>query len=590
MRKIYHTVTFWVLGVLAQSGSLHAQLPSASTPWWKSAVFYQIWPRSFQDTSGDGNGDLQGLTQKLAYVKHLGVDAIWLTPIFEAPSYHGYDFEDYYSVDRDYGSMQDLEDFLQLAHQKGLKVIADFVINHISNKHPNFVKSAQMEAGYEDYFVWQSKEAILQHPWKKPWDHKTNWQSVWHRSDVRLQAHKRMYPDAGPDEQRPIYYYGVFGHSQPDLNFKRQKVREDIQKVAKFWLEKGFDGFRLDAVRYIDETIHNGQLQQADTPSTIAYWNEFKSYVKSLNPDAYLVGEAWHLNETLDKYKDSFDAGFDFTFAPALVYSLTSQWIIQDKGGILDKIPKIEGLGNAIAANFASKKQDSYDFYSLFLANHDQIRIANQLKHDKFSLQAAATLLLTLPGPAYLYYGEEIGMTQPNFESPHDFYDDIFKRAPMLWNTGLNAGFSQSHHIWVDDGKWVPWRPHHQPWWHQHLKTQTAYDVESQLHTPDSMLNTYKRLLKLRKQAPEFRDTRKESLSFLPFNGHIVAFSRQSLSGSKSYVLINPKFHSAEVQVEALVNLKPVLNPSQPNIHTASGKIQIPARSVQVWKVIGPNP
>ncbi|MBP8228456.1 MAG: alpha-amylase, partial [Pararheinheimera sp.] len=224
-----------------------AQSAQATNPWWQDAVFYQIWPRSFYDTNGDGTGDFKGIEAKLPYLQDLGINAIWLTPMFEAPSYHGYDFTEFYQVEQDYGSMQDFEQLVQAAKAKNINIILDLVINHISDKHEWFQRSAKGEAPYKDYFVW--RDELPSDGWGPAWSTEVKPEAVWHYN-----------------EERKAYYYAAFGASQPDLNLKHPDVIAEMKKMAKFWLDKGVAGFRLDAVRYVQE---DGPQQRADTQGTI---------------------------------------------------------------------------------------------------------------------------------------------------------------------------------------------------------------------------------------------------------------------------------------------------------------------------------
>nr|MDC2855302.1 alpha-amylase family glycosyl hydrolase [Ningiella sp. W23] len=235
------------------------------------------------------------MTQKLPYLQELGVNALWLTPMFEAPSYHGYDFTEFYQVENDYGSMAEFEAFIKAADDKGMKVILDLVINHISSNHEWFQRSANNEAPYADYFIWRDDMPKAGSGWGHAWSNNDKPDAVWHWNETRQQ-----------------YYYGAFGASQPDLNLRHPDVVSEMEKMAKFWLDKGVAGFRLDAVRFAMEGCADAQ---ADTDETIAYWQHFNQYVKSVDPEAYLVGEAWADIPVAAKYfgeGKGLDQGFDF--------------------------------------------------------------------------------------------------------------------------------------------------------------------------------------------------------------------------------------------------------------------------------------
>uniref|UniRef100_UPI003566BDE2 alpha-amylase family glycosyl hydrolase n=1 Tax=Pseudoalteromonas sp. TaxID=53249 RepID=UPI003566BDE2 len=272
-----------------------SKVAQQATPWWQQAIFYQIWPRSFYDSDNDGHGDFNGMTAKLPYLQQLGVNALWLTPMFAAPSYHGYDFTEFYQVESDYGTMAEFEAFIKAADDKGMKVILDLVINHISSKHDWFQRSAQQQAPFSDYFIWRDDLPKAGSGWGHAWSNNDKPEAVWHWNETRQQ-----------------YYYGAFGASQPDLNLRHPDVVSEMKKMAKFWLDKGVAGFRLDAVRF---AMEGGADAQADTQETIEYWQDFNQYVKSVNPEAYLVGEAWADLPIAARYYGAgkgLDQGFDF--------------------------------------------------------------------------------------------------------------------------------------------------------------------------------------------------------------------------------------------------------------------------------------
>ncbi len=457
------------------------KLNEDTSQWWKNAIFYEIWPRSFYDSDGDGSGDFDGMTAKLDYLTDLGVNGIWLTPIFEAPSYHGYDFEELYEVESDYGTMEDFEEFMAAAKERDVKVILDLVINHISNNHEWFKKSAAREPGYEDYFIWRKE---MPKNWGKAWsDHIDDPKAVWHW-----------------DETRQEYYYGAFAATQPDVNLENPKVVEEMNKMATFWLEKGVDGFRLDAVRYALEDVSEdwNDADQADTDGTIAYWTQFTQHVKSVNPDAMLVAEAWSDMPTIGKYWDQgegLDSAFDFDFGYVVSGILNNGGKRTADFGSVDE-GKTDNTRNALWENLKSRQDNApVLFYSPFLTNHDQERIMYTLEGDWTKAKMAATLLFTTPGTLYLYYGEEIGLSQ------YTTGDDQFRRAIMQWEDNDAAGFNTTGEFWLDQGKWFPWVENHEPWWEPYWQSQRPSgkaSVDVQAADPNSLLNHYKKLMKIR--------------------------------------------------------------------------------------------
>lgn len=510
--------------LLGSSTQAHAQTPApgqhtltlepATGRWWDHATVYEIWPRSFKDSDGDGNGDFNGMTSKLDYLKDFGVDAIWLTPVFEAPSYHGYDFQDFYSVERDYGTMADFERFIAEAHGRDIKVILDLVLNHISDKHEWFLKSARSEPGYEDYFVWREQRPD---GWGQAWSNQPNPEAVWHWN-----------------ETRNAYYYGAFGGSQPDVNLKNPKVVDELDKLAAFWLKKGVDGFRLDAVRY---AIEDGPLsQQADTQATIDYWTGFAQRVKAINPDALLVGEAWAALETTGRYRNGgrgLDAGFDFDFGNIVINLLKPDATRRADFGTLsdtDTGRKRESLWANLRQRAAAAPMG---YFSPFLTNHDQNRIMHTLEGDAAKARIAASLLLTSPGTAYLYYGEEIGLSQ------YATGEDRYRRAPMQWTDDANAGFNASGRNWIDLRAPRGYRGDQGAWWSNYWKQQRGKGVSVAAQQADrtSLYHHYKRLLAVRRQNPNLQQPL--ALRYHPVDASNVWVLQASGQGRDTWVVIN---------------------------------------------------
>lgn len=461
--------------------------------WWHNAVVYEIWPRSFCDSDGDGHGDFRGLTEKLGYLRDLGANAIWLTPIFEAPSYHGYDFEDFYAVESDYGTMADFQAFLAAAHAQEIKVILDLVLNHVSDRHPWFVKSAAREPGYEDYFLWETERPAK---WGRAWENTPNPAAVWHWHAGRGQ-----------------YYYGAFGASQPDLNLRQPAVVAEIHRVASFWLAQGVDGFRLDAVRYALEEVAGGQVDQSDTAATIAFWRDFAAHVKAEAPQALLVAEAWADIATVGRYYDEgrgLDSAFDFDFGYVVTGLLNNVERTADFGSVGGGTG-VEGR-DALWQNLVARKdQAPLAFYAPFLTNHDQVRVMHALENDVAQAKIAAALLFTSPGTVYLYYGEEIGQGQ------YRTGDDVYKRDLMRWENTASAGFSDTGRFWLDEARWVPWMTDFQPWWGAYwngLRATGRHTVAEQRADPDSLWHHYRRLANARRAHPVLASP--EELRYFP--------------------------------------------------------------------------
>jgi glycosidase len=377
------------------SGCTAAATPEAKD--WNDRVWYEVFVRSFKDGNGDGIGDLRGLTEQLDYLNDgdpattndLGVTGLWLMPIAESPSYHGYDVTDYRKVERDYGTNADFKAFLAAAHERGIKVIVDLVMNHTSSEHPWFKDSITPGSTHDDWYVWAD-----QNPgWMGP-----SGQVVWH-----------------PEGKR--WFYGVFWEGMPDLNLRNPAVTTELEDVARFWLDDmGVDGFRLDAAKHL---IEDGKDAQTNTPETKAWLAGFKESVDAVNPGALLVGEVYDPPSIAGPYvPDSVDMTFDFGLATGIRLALQNG----------RAAPLSTALGDTIAAWPANQSAS-------FLSNHDQDRIMSQLNGDLPSAKLAAFMLLTGPGVPFIYYGEEIGMTGRK--------PDERIRTPMLWSVdGPAAGFS----------------------------------------------------------------------------------------------------------------------------------------------------
>ncbi len=353
--------------------------------------------RSFADGDGDGIGDFKGLTAKLDYLNDgdpstttdLGVGGLWLMPIAESPSYHGYDVTDYRRVEPDYGTRADLDAFLAAAHERGIKVIVDLVLNHTSNQHPWFTDAGKDLGDPANYYLWSDSNP----GWLGP-----SGQVAWHELDGR-------------------YYYGVFSDAMPDLNLRSGLVTGALEDVARFWLaDVGVDGFRLDAAKHL---IEDGPDAQTNTPETHEWLAGFKASVDGVNPDAMLVGEVWDPASIAGGYvPDSLDLTFDFGLAGAYRTALQNG----------RAAPIRTALGDTAAAWPANQAAS-------FLTNHDQTRIMTELRGDPASAKLAAFLLLTGPGTPFLYYGEEIGMTGTK--------PDERIRTPMRWTADpATAGFT----------------------------------------------------------------------------------------------------------------------------------------------------
>lgn len=398
---------------------------------------YEVFVRSFYDSDGDGIGDLNGLTAKLDYLNDgnptsandLGVSCVWLMPIAQSPSYHGYDVSDYYRVEPDYGTNADFRRFAAEAHRRKIKVLVDLVLNHTSSELPAF--QAALRDTASPYRAWYrfSPAPLGTGPWG---------QEAWHPSPVR-------------DE----YYYGVFWSGMPDLNYHTPAVREEAKKIATFWLrDMDVDGFRLDAVPYL---VEDGDCLMG-CAGTHAFLREYQAHIDSVKPGAYTVGEVWGDIDALKPYyPDQLTSYFGFELADSLLSAVRA-------GRAAGLLPGFLRLQDAVPPYR----------WSPFLSNHDGTRTMTILGGDVAAAKLAATLLLTLPGLPFLYYGEEIGMTG---DKP-----DPRLRTPMQWRSRPDLGFTSG----------MPWSSA-QP-------DSLTTTVEAQDADPRSLLNLYRRLIHLRRE------------------------------------------------------------------------------------------
>jgi alpha-amylase len=410
-------------------------------PWWNDTIFYEIFVRSFYDSNGDGIGDFNGITAKLDYLNDgdpktttdLGITGIWLMPINPSPSYHGYDVTDYYAVNPQYGTMDDFKNLLSEAHRRGIRVIIDLVTNHTSNWHPWFNASEDPSSPKRNWYIWSDTNPGYKGPWGE---------DVWYAANG-------------------AYYYAIFDAGMPDLNYTNPDVRAQMKDVARFWLQDvGIDGFRLDAAKHI---VEEGQTQE-NTPANHAWWKEFRTAYKAVNPQALTIGEVWSTTDAVAAYLqgDELDMAFNFDLADLMVKNVKSGFA--------------SALGSAIKNSVTAFPNGQY---GTFLTNHDQSRVMYELGNNVDKAKNAATVLLTIPGVPFLYYGEEIGMT--------GFKPDPLIRTPMQWTAGEHAGFTTGS----------PWE--------DPSMTYADHTVADETTDPNSLLSLYRKLIQLREQHAALR-------------------------------------------------------------------------------------
>ncbi|MCR5301719.1 MAG: alpha-glucosidase [Lachnospiraceae bacterium] len=472
--------------------------------WWKEAVVYQIYPRSFADSNGDGIGDLNGITQHLPYLADLGIDVIWLSPVYMSPNDdNGYDVSDYRDIMPEFGTMKDFDNMLATAHELGIKIVMDLVVNHTSDEHEWFLRSrSSKDDPYRDYYIW--KDGKGSYP-------PTNWQSVFSGSAWEY------------DDLTGQYYLHCFTKKQPDLNWANKKVRESVYEMMTWWCEKGIDGFRLDAINMIskDPSFPEGPVTDGlygELMPYVAQGPHVHEYLREMNRkvlskyDIMTVGEADGLSiEEAVKYagNDGSELGMMFHFEHVSKGATTTPVF----GKWDHDHPDLTKLRNIL--NKWQTGLEGRAWGSLYWDNHDQPRAVSRFGNDSrqyrvLSAKMLATLLHMMKGTPYIYQGEELGMTNMTFSSISDCRDveqinayrqyvtkhgmisseELLKcfsamgrdnaRTPMQWDNSMNGGFSTA-------APWIGVNPNY-----------TEINAASQINDPDSVYSYYKKLIRLR--------------------------------------------------------------------------------------------
>lgn len=467
---------------------------SAAVDEQPSTVYYEIFVRSFYDSDGDGIGDLKGITEKLDYLNDgnpatkddLGIGGIWLMPINPSPSYHGYDVTDYRSINPDYGTIEDMQNLLTEAHKRGIKVIMDLVVNHTSKVHPWFVDSAKNNDGkYRNWYVWAEDQ---------------------HRPVSGTSAAGSGNP------WHPLlgsHYMGTFWDGMPDLNFDNPQVRSEMKDIGTFWLKQGLDGFRLDAAKHIYEDLLSDK-SAATTAKNVAWWQEFRQSMSKVNPEVYIVGEVWENSAvSVGAYLDhAFNSGFNFGLAESLISSA--------------KTEKDSGVAFTLERTYKLYSQLSGSTFTdaTFLTNHDKNRVMSQLQNEPLHAKMAASMLLTLPGNPFIYYGEEIGMLGVK--------PDEGIREPMRWTAGQPANGQTT------------WEPG------SNNDAESGVNVESQLNSSDSLLERYRQLISIRGEIPALRDG--DIRDYPSGNAGVMAYERIT-SGQQILVAHNLTGESLSIAI-----------------------------------------
>ncbi|MBB2200750.1 alpha-glucosidase [Gluconacetobacter tumulisoli] len=507
---------------------------AARRTWWKEAVIYEVYPRSFKDSNNDGIGDLPGIIDKLSYIRDLGADTIWLAPIFASPNRdNGYDISDYKAIMPEFGTMSDFDRLMEKASSLGLRIILDLVVNHTSDQHPWFQKSrASKDGPYRDYYIWREPKGGLP---------PNNWPSPWGGSAWTF--------DAASDSS----YLHLFSPYQPDLNWDNPAVRDEVFSIMKFWLDKGVAGFRMDAITMISkmpsfrdmtvEELKAPEYVYAAGPHLHAYLREMNDRVLS-HYDVMTVGEAYGMHaQDIPLFTDSGRRELDMVFAFDIVHV--------DRQGWRKIAWPLSKLKDIYAAAGRPQSPDSWN--TVFLDNHDQPRAVSRFGNDtaffrEASAKAIATMLLTQCGTPFIYQGEELGMTNLPFEGLEDFEDvqvptawetlvkrqgvdpEAFfeslkglgrdnARSPMQWDASKNAGFTTA------DKPWYRVNPNH-----------IQINARECLNNPDSVYYYFRDLIALRRKHPALVHGSYQDLD--PDHSAVFFYCRES-GKSRLFILIN---------------------------------------------------
>ena len=488
--------------------------------------YYEIFVGSFYDSDGDGMGDLNGVAEKLDYITDLGCNGIWLMPIMPSPTYHKYDVEDYENVDSAYGTVDDFKKLADACHEKGIRLVIDLVMNHSSSKHSWFTQACEYLAGLKDG--------------EQPDLSVCPYAGYYNFSNEKVSQTYYQVPGT-----TNWWYEGSFWSEMPDLNMENDAVRNEFENIADYWMDLGVDGFRMDAAMHYTE---NATVANSDV------LNCYYTYCKKRNPDFYMVSEVWASENVIaDYYGSETPSMFNFDAGTA-------------KGKLVSATRKGDPniLVNAMLKyqqDFSAKNPDYID--APFLTNHDMGRIANVLVNDPEKIKGAAGLLMTMNGSPFVYYGEEIGMNSAGTK-------DENKRIPMVWsktdNTGMTDGPAD-----MDQGIESPFE---------------GVDVQEQ--DEDSILNYYKRALRLRNENPEIARGTIEKIDSL-CDGSVAAIIKTydkstigivyQLGDSNSFVNIGDT-QLADAELVGYLTLK-----SKEEVRLTQGQLEMPAKSIAIVRL-----
>ncbi|WP_167597866.1 glycoside hydrolase family 13 protein [Leeuwenhoekiella sp. ZYFB001] len=539
---------------------------SIDKKWWKEAIVYQIYPRSFQDTDGDGVGDLQGIINRLDYVKDLGVTAVWLNPIYSSPNDdNGYDVSDYRNIMSDFGTMEDFDTMLSEMHARDIKLVMDIVVNHSSDEHPWFKESrSSRDNPYRDYYHWWPAEKGEPHYRYSLFDAEGN---AW------------KY-----DEKTNAYYLHYFSQKQPDLNWENPKVRQEVYDIMTYWAEKGVDGFRLDAFQFAAKDTTFPEFPKGFEKNFIQYYamqDGLHDYLKEMNEQVFskydVMSVAEGAGRTLEEAHELVDADRNEI---NMAYAFD---------GV--DIPKAEGYELSTFKETSSKWDSAFadkGWISIFLSNHDQARMVSRYANDSLPYRAPSakmlnTFILSMRGTPYCYFGDELGMTNnPKLQNIEDYQDiaaiNGYKKAksqgedmetfmqnlrfgsrdhgrtPMQWDASEHAGFTSGN-------PWLPLNPNY-----------IDVNTEAELADENSVLNHFKKMTALRKESDILIYGDYELL--LPEHPQVYAYTR-SLGDEQFLVMLNFSKEKVSVTLEELGNFSELKINNYSNLNKQANELQL---------------
>lgn len=530
MNKYLITGTIFLFTVFScNNASQEASTAGKEKEWWKEAIVYQLYPRSFKDSDGDGIGDLKGIISQLDYLKSLGVDAVWLNPIYSSPNDdNGYDVSDYRNIMKDFGTMADFDTLLSEMHKRGLKVVMDIVVNHSSDEHEWFKQSrSSRDNPYRNYYHWWPAEKG-----KPPFRYSL--------FDINHDAWRY-------DSLTNAYYLHYFGVKQPDLNWENPKLRQEIYDMMIFWAEKGVDGFRLDAFQFAAKDTSWPELPKGyekEFAKYVAMKPQIHSYLKEMNEEVFSKYSVMTVAEGAgNSFEDAHNLVDEERKELNMAYAFEAIDIPRSSGYDLVHLKKVFSKWDSA---FAQK-----GWLSIFLANHDNARMVNRFATSDAQYREAAskmlnTFILSMRGTSYCYYGDELGMSNPGFTRIEQYRDgpalneyayqlkqgkkaeDMLKemqfgcrdngRTPMQWNATTHAGFTTG----------TPWLSVN--------SNYTTVNVEMQNKDENSCLNYFRKMVQLRKSNPALVYGRYTLLD--KENSSVYAYTRE-MDGESYLILLN---------------------------------------------------